>query len=316
MPFSLLVRRADGGAEREVPVEGSESVAELQQRIAATLSTRCQVRVCFKGKELGSDTSIAGAGVTPAHFVVALLATDEPPPKRSRPPASAPEAAAPFARSLPPDMAASAAIARFGSLPTTVRGLAGPFQSICVLGEPRPGKRLCVMDIDHTLYDPTGQGNATISEAAYDASIGSRCRPGLDAFLCSAYREYDLMIWSASSMRRIMTLLAQMGLFAPSAEYRILAVLDNSSMSERPLESGGGGGGGAGGVQLGGSASLLQAVAVPEGARGGQMIEVRSEADGEPMVVTVPAGLRPGWAARGLEPRARTDPRAPLDLPQ
>ena len=305
--FKLLVKPANRSPPLEVSIAPSDTVTTLRGRISAIFKKhRC--RVCFRGKELtAEEATVASVGITAAHFVVVFWSSDGPPPaKRSRSSASsAPPAAAPSASTSV--VQSSAAVAKFGPL---CLALAGPFETICVVGEARPGKKLLVMDIDHTLYDPSGH-NATIADVAFDVSIAKRCRPGLEEFLCAVYQQYDLMVWSASSMRRILTLLQQIGLFAPSAAYRFVAILDHTSMSERWVEgggggggggSGGGGGGGSGGGGGGGSggrgesASLVQRVVVPPGACGGQVLEVRSELDGAPMMVEVPAGLRPGNA--------------------
>ena len=52
-----------------------------------------------------------------------------------------------------PPAPASEAASRYGPL---CRALVGPFQSICVVGTPRREKKLLVLDIDHTIYDPLG----------------------------------------------------------------------------------------------------------------------------------------------------------------
>jgi hypothetical protein len=189
-------------------------------------------------------------------------------------------------------------------------GLAGPFQSICIVGESRPGKKLLVLDIDHTIYDPSdhegSRGSVVRSRAdgLYDESVTARCRPGLHEFLTEVYKDYDIMVWSASDMIRILTLLQQLGMVgAGHSDYRLLAVLDVDSMSElSPLTAAtsaapsGSGSGGAEARDAGGSTdgTLVQTVAVPEGALPGQQIEVCSIVDGSPIVITVPQGFKPG----------------------
>jgi len=176
-------------------------------------------------------------------------------------------------------------------------GLAGPFQSICICGEPRPGKKLLVLDIDHTIYDPSEHGGSKGSvvrsgaDGRYDESVVARCRPGLHEFLIEAYKEYDLMVWSASDMIRILTLLQQLGILTPAgqSEYQIVAVLDVDSMSEAAPTA-------TASVSEGGSVqgAVVQTVVVPLGALPGQQIEVQNIRDGSPMVVAVPAGKQPG----------------------
>jgi len=191
-------------------------------------------------------------------------------------------------------------------------GLAGPFQSICIVGEPRPGKKLLVLDIDHTIYDPSDHGGSrgsvvrSNSCGLYDESITARCRPGLHEFLANVYLEYDIMVWSASDMLRILTLLQQLGMCgAGHSDYRVVAVLDIVSMSELSASASGAADASAdANDRLASSGILTQSVVVPQGALPGQQIEVTSIVDGAPMIVTVPVGLSPGDAFNVTMPGA------------
>ena len=58
---------------------------------------------------------------------------------------------------------------------------------------PRPGKRLLVLDIDYTIFD-----HRSTAESAMELA-----RPHLHTFLQRAYVDYDLVFWSATSMRWI-----------------------------------------------------------------------------------------------------------------
>lgn len=60
-----------------------------------------------------------------------------------------------------------------------------------VLNPPRPGKKLLVVDIDYTIFD-LGSTAERPDELA---------RPYLHEFFASCYEFFDLMIWSATSMR-------------------------------------------------------------------------------------------------------------------
>jgi len=125
----------------------------------------------------------------------------------------------------------------------------------------------------------------------YDESTIARCRPGLHEFLTEAYKHYDIMVWSASDMLRILTLLQQLGIAgAGHSDYRIVAVLDIDSMSK--LESASAEAGSDESPSYAGA--LVQTVTVPEGAIPGQQIEVKSINDGSPIIVSVPPRLKPG----------------------
>lgn len=173
-------------------------------------------------------------------------------------------------------------------------GLVGPFHSICVVGEPRMHKNLLVLDIDHTIYDPSEYGGSKGSTVKsndngfYDESTLARCRPGLHEFLTEAYKFYDIMVWSASDMLRVLTLLQQLGMLdAGHSDYKLLAVLDIDSMSEFSRKSEDAS------IELVDGA-LAQTVTVPEGAMPGQQMEARSIKDGSSIFVTIPPGLKPG----------------------
>lgn len=62
-----------------------------------------------------------------------------------------------------------------------------------ILNPPRPGKKLLVLDIDYTLFD-----HRSVAENALQLM-----RPYLHEFLTEAYKDYDLIIWSATSMKWI-----------------------------------------------------------------------------------------------------------------
>ncbi len=62
---------------------------------------------------------------------------------------------------------------------------------INIRNEPRKGKHLLVLDIDYTLFD-----HRSVAEAPMQLA-----RPYLHEFLTRAYKHYDIIIWSATSMK-------------------------------------------------------------------------------------------------------------------
>lgn len=88
-----------------------------------------------------------------------------------------------------------------------------------IMNEPRPGKRLLVLDLDYTLFDCR-------STAPSIAELG---RPGLHAFLASAYRWYDIVVWSQTSWRWLEAKLTGLSMLF-SDDYKISFVLDRTSM--------------------------------------------------------------------------------------
>lgn len=90
---------------------------------------------------------------------------------------------------------------------------------ISELSPPREGKHLLVLDIDYTLFDhrsPAEQGTELM-------------RPYLHEFLTSAYEHYDIVIWSATSMRWIEEKMRLLGV-ANNENYKIMFYLDSNAM--------------------------------------------------------------------------------------
>lgn len=71
-----------------------------------------------------------------------------------------------------------------------------------ILNEPRPGKKLLVLDIDYTLFDHR-------SPAETGAEL---TRPYLHEFLTTVYEHYDIGIWSATSMKWIESKMKLLGI--------------------------------------------------------------------------------------------------------
>ncbi|XP_063237171.1 ubiquitin-like domain-containing CTD phosphatase 1 [Bacillus rossius redtenbacheri] len=90
---------------------------------------------------------------------------------------------------------------------------------INMLNEPREGKKLLVLDIDYTLFD-----HRSTAETGHELM-----RPFLHEFLTSAYQDYDIVIWSATSMKWIEEKMKLLGVSTHSC-YKIIFYLDNSAM--------------------------------------------------------------------------------------
>ena len=89
-----------------------------------------------------------------------------------------------------------------------------------ILNEPRPGKKLLVLDIDYTLFDHR-------SAAETGAEL---MRPYLHEFLTTVYEHYDIGIWSATSMKWIESKMKLLGIEGvsqgrtanPSFNYKVI----------------------------------------------------------------------------------------------
>lgn len=88
-----------------------------------------------------------------------------------------------------------------------------------ILNAPRSGKKCLVLDIDYTLFDLG-------STAERPEELG---RPYLHHFLESAYEHYDIVIWSATSMKWIEVKMQQLGVLG-NPDYKITFMLDHKAM--------------------------------------------------------------------------------------
>ncbi|KAG5248478.1 ubiquitin domain-containing CTD phosphatase [Salix suchowensis] len=90
----------------------------------------------------------------------------------------------------------------------------------------RPGKKLLVLDIDYTLFDHRSTAETPLE----------LMRPYLHEFLTAVYAEYDIMIWSATSMKRVELKMGQLGVL-DNPKYKITALLDHLAMITVQSES-------------------------------------------------------------------------------
>lgn len=90
---------------------------------------------------------------------------------------------------------------------------------IYFMHQPREGKPLLVLDLDHTLLDFSVKhlSRADSSEVG-DHSTTVLKRPYMDNFLSSAYRYYDMAVWSQTSWRWLETKLTELGMVRISGD--------------------------------------------------------------------------------------------------
>lgn len=90
---------------------------------------------------------------------------------------------------------------------------------INLLNPCRKGKKLLVLDIDYTLFDHRSTAENPLQ----------LMRPYLHEFLSAAYAEYDIIIWSATSMKWVELKMQQLGVLG-NPNYKITALLDHLAM--------------------------------------------------------------------------------------
>lgn len=83
----------------------------------------------------------------------------------------------------------------------------------------RDGKKLLVLDIDYTLFD-----HRSAAESGHELM-----RPFLHEFLTAAYEHYDIVIWSATSMKWIIEKMKLLGV-QNHENYKIAFYLDSNAM--------------------------------------------------------------------------------------
>ena len=120
--------------------------------------------------------------------------------------------------------------------------------AVNIIHEPRKGKPLMVLDLDHTLLDfsrksieqastaeriaeVNGNNNSNVATSANSTqeAIERMKRPFMDEFLAKAYQSYDLVVWSQTSWRWLETKLIELGMLT-NPRYRFCFVLDKTSM--------------------------------------------------------------------------------------
>ncbi|CAM6103040.1 unnamed protein product [Calypogeia fissa] len=88
-----------------------------------------------------------------------------------------------------------------------------------LLNPPRPGKKLLVLDIDYTLFD-----HRSTAENPKELM-----RPYLHEFLSASYSAYDIVIWSATSMKWVEVKMKELGVLS-NPNYKITALIDHLAM--------------------------------------------------------------------------------------
>ncbi|GFR41728.1 hypothetical protein Agub_g2479 [Astrephomene gubernaculifera] len=88
-----------------------------------------------------------------------------------------------------------------------------------ILSPPRPGKKCLVIDIDYTIFD-LGSTAERPEELA---------RPYLHEFLTTTHREYDIIIWSATSKKWVEVKMRELGVLGHT-DYNIVCLLDHTAM--------------------------------------------------------------------------------------
>ena len=113
--------------------------------------------------------------------------------------------------------------------------------AVHIIHEPRKGKPLMVLDLDHTLLDFSRKSIEQASTADRIAEVNGNNvastqetvermkRPFMDEFLAKAYQSYDLVVWSQTSWRWLEIKLIELGMLT-NPRFKFSFVLDKTSM--------------------------------------------------------------------------------------
>ncbi|PRW57513.1 Ubiquitin-like domain-containing CTD phosphatase [Chlorella sorokiniana] len=91
--------------------------------------------------------------------------------------------------------------------------------NVKVLNPPRPGKKLLVADIDYTIFDLNSSAERPEELA----------RPFLHEFFSAIYADYDIVIWSATSMKWVEVKMRELGV-STHPDYKLSFMLDHLAM--------------------------------------------------------------------------------------
>lgn len=97
---------------------------------------------------------------------------------------------------------------------------------LTLINPPRPGKKCLVLDIDYTLFD-----HRSTAENPRELM-----RPYLHEFLTTAYQFYDIIIWSATSMKWVEVKMKELGVLS-HPDYKVTAMVDHLAMITVQSES-------------------------------------------------------------------------------
>ncbi|KAL9649636.1 hypothetical protein ABK040_003313 [Willaertia magna] len=100
---------------------------------------------------------------------------------------------------------------------------------VIVLNPPRAGKKLCVLDIDQTIYDCR-------SRQLGEKDIDLLKRPYLDRFLARIYPYFDIGIWSSTNSTAIEAKLKYLRLLE-NPHYKITFIANRRAMVVDPTQS-------------------------------------------------------------------------------
>eukprot|EP00798_Chlamydomonas_sp_ICE-L_P015941 gene15941-22073_t len=209
------------GKELKVSIEETETVNALKHKLQAetNVQPKRQKLLGLKtkdGKMAGDDSAIGDLVLKPGLKIMMMGTPDAIIDATLKEEEAAPEVADDF--DINPEDEAALDIK---DRPEVQEKLARRIASVEVkiLNAPRPGKKCLVLDIDYTLFDLNSSAERPEELA----------RPFLHEFLAKCYQFYDIVIWSATSMKWVEVKMKELGCLT-HPEYKLTFMLDHAAM--------------------------------------------------------------------------------------
>uniref|UniRef100_A0A1B6HKL0 Ubiquitin-like domain-containing CTD phosphatase 1 n=1 Tax=Homalodisca liturata TaxID=320908 RepID=A0A1B6HKL0_9HEMI len=207
------------GNEYEVDsLSENDTVGTLKDAIYKKTGVRPErqklLNLKFKGKMPENDCQLSLLKIKPGFKIMMMGSLEEDIADASTPPEDLPEVFDDFDIEDEEEVAIESKDVYLAKVDKRIREY-----DVKLLNEPRPGKKLLVLDIDYTLFD-----HRSVAETGYELM-----RPYLHEFLTSAYKDYDIAIWSATSMKWIERKMELLGVSNNNA-YKIIFYLDYLAM--------------------------------------------------------------------------------------
>ncbi|XP_021962626.1 ubiquitin-like domain-containing CTD phosphatase 1 [Folsomia candida] len=221
-PHPVVIKWA--GKEIELAdVSGAKTVLDLKALIHARTGVQVDrqklLNLSFKGKVAADDCTLLNLNLRPGHKIMMMGSLEKDIENVDVPPEERPEVNNDL------DVAEDFELEEYSALNQNKIARRINEYNVNVLNPPRPGKKLLVLDIDYTLFDHR-------SEAQTGTEL---MRPFLHEFLTTAYAEYDIAIWSATSMKWIQEKMKLLGVDT-HPDYKIVFYLDYLAMITVPTQ--------------------------------------------------------------------------------
>ncbi|MEW5297889.1 MAG: hypothetical protein WDW38_007082 [Sanguina aurantia] len=209
------------GREMQFAMDATDTVSTLKHRVQGetNVSAKRAKLLGLKlrdGKPASDESCVADLVIKPGAKIMMMGTPDAEIEQAAKDAASAPEVQDDF------DISEEAvAELDISDKPEVQAKLQRRIQSVEVkiLNAPRLNKKCLVLDIDYTLFD-LGSNAERPEELA---------RPYLHEFLTACYAQYDIIIWSATSMKWVEVKMKELGVLG-HPEYKITCMLDHAAM--------------------------------------------------------------------------------------